>query len=60
MSSHTSEVGLELSDLRVGLKQVLGVQVTIRSDLLVQIELELQLGLSLEIFLLKLGDQVVL
>ena len=60
VASHPLEVSLELSDLGVGLKQVLGVQVTIGAHLLVKIELKLEFGFGLEVLLLKLGDQVIL
>ena len=60
MTGHPLEVLLQLGNLRVRLKQVLRVQITIGSHLLVKIELELELGLSLEILLLELRDQVIL
>ena len=60
MARHPFEIGLKLRDLRIGLKQVLRVQITIRSDLLIQVKLQLELSLGLQIFLLELRDQVVL
>ena len=60
MSGHSLEVGLKLSNLRVSLKQILRVKVTVGSDSLVEVELELEFGLSLQVLLLELSDQVVL
>ena len=60
MARHTLEILLQLSDLRVCFQQVLGVEVAIGADLLIQVKLELKFGLRLQVLLLKLGDQVVL
>ena len=60
MARHSLKILLQLSDLRVRFQQILGVEITIGADLLIQVKLELEFGLRLQIFLLKLGDQVVL
>ena len=60
MARHALKILLQLSDLRVCFQQILGVEITIGADLLIQVKLELEFGLRLQIFLLKLGDQVVL
>mmetsp|Transcript_29099 Transcript_29099/g.36065 ORF Transcript_29099/g.36065 Transcript_29099/m.36065 type:complete len:298 (+) Transcript_29099:397-1290(+) len=59
MACHALEIFLKLSDLRVGLKQIFRVQVAIGADLLVKIKLEFEFGLSFEVLLLQLSDQVV-
>ena len=60
MTSHTFEVSLELGDLRVGFKKVLRVEITIGTDLLIQVELKLKLSLSFKVLFLELSDQVIL
>ena len=60
MTCHSLEVCLQLRDLRVCFEQILGVEVSIRSDLLIQVELKFEFGFRFEVLLLKLRDQVVL
>ena len=60
MTCHPLEVGLQLGDLRISFEQILGVEISIGSDLLIQIKLKFELGFSFQILLLKLCDQVVL
>mmetsp|Transcript_10297 Transcript_10297/g.15732 ORF Transcript_10297/g.15732 Transcript_10297/m.15732 type:complete len:538 (+) Transcript_10297:515-2128(+) len=54
------ELPLQLSDLVLGLDQVLRVQVTIGTDSLVEVLLLLQLAFELDVLLLELTDQVLL
>ena len=60
MTCHPLEVGLKLSNLRVSFEQILGVEISIRSDLLIEIKLKFELGFSFQILLLKLCNQVIL
>jgi len=60
VSGHPLEVSLELCNLGVCFEQILRVEVTVGSDSLVEVELELEFGLSLQVLLLELSDQVVL
>ena len=57
---HPFEFLLQFSYLRVGFPEVLGIKVPIRSDLLIELLLELKSLLCVDVLLLKLGDQVVL
>ena len=57
--SHSLELHLELCDLLGGLEKVLRVEVTVRTHGLIEVLLLLQSALSLNVLLLKLGDQVV-
>ena len=50
----------QLNDLVIGLNQVLSIQVTVRTDNLVQVLLLLELVLEVQILLLKLTNQVSL
>ena len=60
VSGQPFEVGPQLSDLRVRFKQILRIEISVRPDLLVKVELKLKLCLSLEILLLELGNEIVL
>jgi hypothetical protein len=58
--SHTSELHLQLYNFFLSLNAVLRVKVSVRADSLIKVLLLLQSSLSLDIFLLKLGDEIVL
>ena len=51
---------LDFSDLLLGLSEVLTIQIPVTSDGLVQVLLLFEFGLSFNILLLKLTDQIVL
>lgn len=54
------ELSLELSHLVLGLNQVLRIEISIRSDSLVQVLLLLELAFELDVLFLELTDQVLL
>jgi len=54
------EFALELRNLVLTLNQVLGIQVTVGSDSLVQVLLRLKFRFKINVLLLKLTDQVLL
>lgn len=54
------ELSLKLSDLVLGLDQVLRVEISIRSDCFVQVLLLLELTLELDVLFLEFRDKVLL
>ena len=54
------ELSLELSNLILSLNEVLGVEISIRSDSLIQVLLLLELSFELNVLLLELTDEVLL
>ena len=57
--SHSSELHPKLCDLLLSFKKVLRVKVSVRSNSFVEVLLLLELALSLDIFLLEFGDDIV-
>ena len=54
------ELSLELGNLILGLNEVLGVKVSVRSNSLIQVLLLLELSFELDVLLLELTDEVLL
>jgi hypothetical protein len=57
---HSSELHSKLCNLLLGFQEILRVKISVRSNGFIKILLLLQFTFSFNIFLLELGDQIVL